>query len=88
MTKPTIWIADEFGTLRFKCEGWELIRWSFDTNQITVLCDDRNLDIDVYEDRIVAKGESGRGWETSAEPVSIPFAVLRAILEVVDKGAE
>ena len=79
----TPWVADEYGNLRFTCEGWTLTRWASDLGKIDVLNSDGDLELDVYEDRIFVKGESRHGYETSALSVSVPFPVLRAILEVV-----
>lgn len=79
----TVWTEDEYGNLHFKDGGWSLTRWAGRLDKIDALNDDDDLDLDIYEDRIVAKGEGNHGYDTMAEPVSIPFTVLRAILEVV-----
>lgn len=79
----TVWTEDEHGNLHFKDGGWSLTRWADSLDQIDASSDDLNLDLDIDEGGIVARGESRHGWDTSSEAVRIPFTVLRAILEVV-----
>ena len=80
----TVWVANEFGNLTFKHGKWTLTRWAHESNEIDASHDGDNISLDVYEDHIRVFGEESRGYSVSAVPVTIPFAVLRAVLEVYD----
>lgn len=79
----TIWTEDEYGNLKFTCQGWTLTRWSYNLDQICAEHEDSDYELDISDEGISVKGESQHGYDTYALTVSIPYPILRAIIEVV-----
>lgn len=79
----TIWIEDEVGTLTFTLGDWTLTRYASTPNDIYAHHADKDYELDISDDGISCKGESQHGYDTYALTVSIPYPILRAILEVV-----
>ena len=79
----TIWIEDDVGTLTFTCQGWTLTRYASTPTDIYAHHADKDYELDISDEGISVKGESQHGYDTYALTVSIPYPILRAIIEVV-----
>lgn len=84
----TKWKQDEYGNLTFKHGDWTLVIRPSSPNEIEASNVDGDLELEVNEDDIVVRGEARHSWSTSPESVRIPFAILRAILDVCGKEGQ